>query len=195
MSLAQGVTARRTQSQLAGRGPRLRARRARETFKLRSPRAPARRGGSAEQRHSAAAASVPALSRRPRLPFARSEGRLAAGPTPRPRSLGGTAGTRVNSPHGQQSRPRPRLPGAEVPPTLRLVPSSWTTLPRMPKGKRLGFRAPAGLHFPECSSRDRAAHQLALVSDREGVRFESFLWRCNCQISFCFIRFLKLTRK
>lgn len=76
----------------------------------------------------------------------------------------------VNSPHRQQPRPRPRLPGAEVPRTL---PGSWTTLPRMPKGKRLGFRAPAGLRFPECSSRDRASHRLALVLGEGGFGLSS----------------------
>lgn len=52
----------------------------------------------------------------------------------------------------------------------------WTTFPRMQL---------AGPCFPPAGS----------CFGLRWVQFESFLWRCNCQISFCFIHFLKLIRK
>lgn len=109
----------------------------------------------------------------------------------------GPQGREVNSPQCQQSRPRPRLPGAEVPPCLRasdytqlldytsqnaqgeapqVSRTCWTTFPRMQL---------TGPCFPPAGS----------CFGRRWVQFESFLWRCNCQISFCFIHFLKLMRK
>ena len=100
-----------------------------------------------------ATASVPALRRGSHAPGARTR-RLLASRRGREGSEG-PQGRGVNSPPCQQSRPRPRLPGAEVSPT---VPRSWTTFPRMPKRKRLRFHATPGLHFPECSLRDRASN-------------------------------------
>lgn len=98
---------------------------------------PPRREGSAEQRHSVAAASVPALRRGSPSPAARAGWLLA----PRRGREGseGPQGRAVNSPQYQQSRPRPRLPGAEVPPRLRLCPAPGLHFPECPRGSASGF--------------------------------------------------------
>lgn len=72
----------------------------------------------------------------------------------------GPQGREVNSPQCQQSRPRPRLPGAEVPPRLRLYPAPGLHFPECPRGSASGFA-----HLLDYISQN-AAHGTVLPTSR-----------------------------